>query len=174
MKQWYILFTAYENSLSTMKKLVKSNLPRGCGAYIPSTIVVGNKYHTNRVYNKPVYPFYLFICCTEQKQLNILRKKMRLLNIEGYFLQNVDGTYATLSSDQIRNMETHKQQSTHIQESQYAIGEEVTVATGPMAGFTGVITTLTDEFVYLSLCTKKGKFIELPILYSDLSQGENK
>ena len=99
---------------------------------------------------------------------------MRSLNIEGYFLQNVDGTYATLSSDQIRNMETHKQQSTHIQESKYAIGEEVTVATGPMAGFTGVITTLTDEFVYLSLCTKKGKFIELPILYSDLSQGENK
>lgn len=172
MKQWYILFTAYENSLATMKRLVKSNLPRGCGAYIPST-VVGNKYHKTRVYNKPVYPFYLFICCTDPEQLSVLRKKMRNLNIEGYFLQNVDGTYATLSSDQIRNMETHKQSTNNIIESHFAIGEEITVETGPMAGFKGVITTLTEEFVYLSLCTKKGKFIELPVLYSDLAKQEN-
>lgn len=169
MKQWYILFTAYENSLATMKKLVKSNLPKGCGAYIPSTIV-GAKYHKNRLYNKPVYPFYLFVCCTDGKQLDILQKKMRGLNIDGYFLQNVDGNYATLTSDQIRSMETHKKDNIEASTCEYCVGEEVVVSGGPMTGLRGLVTAITDEFVYLSLCTKRGKFLELPVLYSDLQK----
>ena len=51
MKNWYVLFTGYENSLATMKRLVKTCLPKGCGAYIPIT--------TKN--NKCVYSFWLTI-----------------------------------------------------------------------------------------------------------------
>lgn len=169
MKKWYILFTCYENTLATMKKLVKSHLPKGCGAYIPLTIT-GNRYHKTRLYNKPMYPFYLFVCCTDEKQLSILRSKMRSLNIEGYFLQNEDGSYATLSTEQIRSMETNITKTPATQESVYFPGEEVSVINGPMKGVTGLITSISGELVYVTMCTNNGKYIDIPILVSDLLQ----
>lgn len=169
MKKWYILFTNYENSLATMKILAKSQLPKGCGAYIPVTISE-NKFHKSRVYNKSMYPFYLFICCTEESQLKILLKKMISLNIEGYFLRNSDGTYATLTSDEIRNLETNYKitEKTRIDHS-YEIGDVVTVKNGPMTGETGVITSIDDEILTISYVTEKNNQIDLPVLVSDLT-----
>ena len=170
MKSWYILFTNYENSLATMRKLVKSHLPKGCGAYIPVTIS-GNKFHKTRIYNKPMYPFYIFICCTDESQLKVLRSKMSKNNIVGYFLQNSDGTYAKLSSDQIRSLETNYRLPTkNTVDSPYELGDEVHVEMGPMKGISGLITSITGEYVFISMCTNKGKYIDLPVLVSDLKQ----
>lgn len=171
MKQWYILFTNYENSLATMKRLVKAHLPLGCGAYIPVTLV-GKRYHKTRMYNKPLYPFYLFVCCTDTKQLDILLRKMKALNIDGYFLQNADNTYATLTSDQIRHMETNLTQTSTETECPFAPGEEVVVVSGPMSGISGLVTSYSEEYVFISMCTKKGRFIELPVLVTDIMSKE--
>lgn len=169
MKKWYILFTNYENSLATMKRLITANLPKGCGAYIPIT-VTGNKYHKTRTYTKPLYPFYLFICCKEESQLGILLKKMVPLNIEGYFLQNSDGTYATLSSDQIRHMETSLSQVQDMTNPEFTPGQSVNIVSGPMKGMKGLVTALSNEYVFVSMSTNKGKFIELPVLAADLEK----
>lgn len=167
MKTWYILFTNYENSLATMKRLVKSHLPKGCGAYIP-TMVTGNKYQKKRLYNKPMYPFYLFVCCTSETQLDILLKKMSSMNISGYFLKNSDGSYATLSLDQIRKLETSFSKEPTQEEINYLPGDTVRVVSGPMSGVSGTVTSVINDKVLISFETKKGKYIELPILVSDL------
>ena len=170
MKEWYILYTNYENSLATMKKLVKTHLPKGCGAYIPVTISE-NKFHKTRIYNKPMYPFYIFICCTEEKQLKILAKKMNSNGIYGYFLRNSDGTYAKMSSDQIRNLETNyklpKQENTN---NPFDVGDEIHVTHGPMTGISGIVTSTSGEYVFISMCTEKGTYIDLPLLASDLKK----
>jgi transcription antitermination factor NusG len=168
MKQWYILFTNYENSLATMKTLAKSQLPKGCGAYIPVTISE-NKFHKSRIYNKAMYPFYLFVCCTDESQLKILLKKMTALNIEGYFLRNNDGSYATLTSDEIRNLETnYKITEDTIVGHTYAIGDVITVKNGPMTGITGPITSISDTILTISYVMEKDKQIDLPVFVSDL------
>ena len=168
MKHWYILFTNYENSLATMKTLVKSHLPKGCGAYIPVTISE-NKFHKSRIYNKSMYPFYLFIRCKEEAQLKILLKKMNSLNIDGYFLRNNDGSYATLTSDEIRNLETNYKIPQQLNvDHPYEIGEIITVMDGPMKGVTGCITSVVDDKVTISYTTEKNKQIDLPVLVSDL------
>lgn len=171
MKKWYILFTNYENSLATMKRLVKTHLPKGCGAYIPVTIS-GNKYHKTRIYNKPVYPFYIFICCTDESQLKILSKKMAPLNIVGYFLQNQDGSYATLSSEQIKNMETNILKPMESDDNPYYPGESVEIVAGPMSGISGMVTSVSGELVFVTLQTVKGRYIDLPVLKSDLIKKE--
>lgn len=169
MKRWYILFTNYENSLATMKTLAKSHLPKGCGAYIPVTISE-NKFHKSRIYNKAMYPFYLFICCTDESQLKILLKKMASFNIEGYFLRNNDGTYATLTSDEIRNLATnYKITEEKILDHGYEIGDVVTIKNGPMTGVSGSITSVSDVIITIAYTMEKDKQIDLPVFVADLT-----
>lgn len=172
MKSWYILYTNYENSLSTMKTLVRSHLPKGCGAYIPVTISE-NKFHKTRIYNKPMYPFYIFICCTDESQLKVLKKKMLQNNIVGYFLRNSDGSYAKMSSEQIRNLETnYKLPKTDDVVNPFEVGDEAHVEHGPMKGISGIITSVSGEYVFISMCTDKNKYIDLPLLMSDLKKNK--
>lgn len=169
MKKWYILFTSYENSLATMKTLTKAHLPKGCGAYIPVTITE-NKFHKSRIYNKAMYPFYLFIGCTDESHLKILLKKMSAANIEGYFLRNSDGSYATLTSDEIRNLETNYkiQEQTQIKHN-HEIGDVITIKNGPMTGVSGVITTISEDIITISYTTDKDQQIDLPVFVADLT-----
>jgi len=172
MKNWYVLFTGYENTLVTMKRLVKSCLPKGCGVYVPVT-VKGSAERPNRFYHQSVYPFYMFICCTEVKQLDILLKKMKELKIDGYFLTNENGEPAALSSDEIRNItatkETKDKPITDL--NGFSLGDTVRVKSGPFLGYESSISILTKEFAFVPLETKKKKrTIDLPVLYCDLEK----
>ena len=91
------------------------------------------------------------------------------MNISGYFLKNSDGSYATLSLDQIRNLETSFSKEPTREEINYLPGDTVRVVSGPMSGVSGTVTSVINDKVLISFETKKGKYIELPILVSDLS-----
>lgn len=171
MKDWYVLFTGYENSLVTMKRLVKSVLPRGCGAYAP-VVVKGHKDRPNRTHNQSLYPFYLFVCVTEESQLAILEKKMRALRIDGYLLRNPNGTPAKLTSDDIREIEIRnasREQNILTEKNGFSAGERVRAVSGPLKGYEGSVAYITNEYVYVSMVTTRKKLtIEVPFLYSDL------
>lgn len=175
MKNWYVLFTGYENSLATMKRLVKTCLPKGCGAYIPIT-TKSNKNRPTRVYSQSLYPFYLFICCTDEKQLYVLEKKMHQLNIDGYFLENTDGKIVPLSADEVRalvSVEFDDQKKPIADEkiNGFSSGDFITVIDGPFKGYTSRIAYVTEEYAYISMLTKKKKIaIEVPMLYSDIKK----
>lgn len=172
MKNWYVLFTGYENTLVTLKRLVKSCLPKGCGAYAPVTIK-GSDERPNRIYNQSLYPFYLFICCTDKSQLKVLLDKMYQLHIEGYFLTTLDGELAQLTSDEIRQIEESKQDEVvnAVKEiNGYSSGDRVRVTSGPMKGLVSSVAFVTKDYAFVSMITKKHKPIEVPFLYSTLEK----
>jgi len=173
MKDWYVLFTGYENTLVTMKRLVKSCLPKGCGAYVPVK-VTGNKERPNRFYNQSVYPFYIFICCTDKSQLSILEQKMKQMRIDGYFLTEPNGEIATLTSDEIRKITANAadESTKELKEMNgFTAGDSVKVIGGPMEGFSSRVAFVTSEYAFISLVThKKNRSIEIPVLYSDLER----
>lgn len=175
MKKWYILFTGYENSLATMKRLVKSCLPRGCGAYIPTT-VKNNKDRPTRVYNQPIYPFYLFICCTDSSHLGILKKKMSQLKIDGYFLTDPDGTIVTLTTEEVRDIMENAEDTIKAPSkitTLYKPGDTIVVSSGPLSGLCGRVAYITHEYVYVSVLSKTTKNnLEIPLLVSDIARKE--
>ena len=171
MKDWYVLFTGYENSLATMKTLVKSVLPKGCGAYAP-VMIKGYKDRPNRFHNTSLYPFYIFICCTEESQLGILERKMNAMHIDGYFLRHPNGSPAKLTSDDIREIELRnasQDMKLLTEKDGFSSGVRVRVVSGPLDGYEGSVAYITNEYVYVSMVTKKKQLtIEVPFLYSDL------
>ncbi len=171
MKDWYVLFTGYENSLVTMKRLVKSVLPRGCGTYAP-VIVKGHKDRPTRFHNQSLYPFYLFICVTEENQLAILEKKMRSLRIDGYFLRKPDGSPAKLTSDDIREIELRnmsQERDILTEKNGFSAGVRVRVISGPLEGYESSVAYITKDYVFVAMTTtRKNLNIEVPMLYSDL------
>ena len=172
MKNWYVLFTGYENTLVTMKRLVKSCLPKGCGTYVPVTIK-GSTDRPNRLYHQSVYPFYIFVCCTDPSQLDILLKKMRELKIDGYFLTNERGEKATLSSDEVRKITTQKDTPDKpvTKLNGFSLGDKIRIKYGPFLGYESNISVLTPEFAFIPITTKKKKrCIDLPVFYSDLEK----
>lgn len=171
MKDWYVLFTGYENSLVTMKRLVKNVLPKGCGTYVP-VIIKNNKDRPTRLYNQSLYPFYIFVCCTDPDQLGLLERKMKQMRIDGYFLKDQNGEPAKLTSDEIREIEMRnmdRDSKLLMEKDGFSAGTRVRCSMGPMKGFEGCVAFITNEFVFVSLVTKKKKVtVEVPMLYSDL------
>lgn len=95
---------------------------------------------------------------------------MSAANIEGYFLRNSDGSYATLTSDEIRNLETNYkiQEQTQIKHN-HEIGDVITIKNGPMTGISGVITTISEDIITISYTTDKDQQIDLPVFVADLT-----
>lgn len=171
MKEWYVLFTGYENTLVTMKRMVKDCLPRGCGVYAPSTIKA-NRERPTRLYNQSVFPFYIFVCCTEISQLAVIEERLKQLRIDGYFLRDSSGKLGKLTSNEVREIEMHNSNNKQVlltEKDGFSSGSRVRVVEGPMKGLEGSIAFLTEDFAFLSVTTSKKKLtIEVPMLYTDL------
>lgn len=179
MKTWYILFSEYENTVATAKRMVKHCMPKGCGMFVP-IMMRNEEYHVNKLTTKPVYPFYIFIYCEEESQLDTILKRMESAKMYGYFLRNPDGSYATITTDDIRkidaqgNIFTNSISKQKPVDSKYEIGDVVQIICGPMEGVTGTISSINSKYINILYTIDKGNVIELPVFPSDIQlKGEN-
>jgi len=173
MKRWYILFSEYENTVATAKRMVKHCMPKGCGMFVP-IMMRNEEYHVNKLTTKPVYPFYIFIYCEEEKQLDTIIRRMESAKMYGYFLRNPDGTYATITTDDIRKIDeqgsifTNNVVKQKPLKTRFALGDLIEVVCGPMKGVVGTICSINAKYINILYTIDKGGVIELPVFPSDI------
>lgn len=178
MKTWYILFSEYENTVATAKRMIKACMPKGCGMYVP-ILVRNEEYHVNKLTTKPVYPFYIFIYCEKEEQLNTILKRMESHGMGGYFLTTPDGNYATITDEDIKKI---KEQSmayssklkTTSKSRKFALGDQIEIISGPLEGTCGTISNMNEKFINILYTIDKGPVIELPVFPSDIRKTRRK
>lgn len=166
--KWYVIQMNTPSNFSSFQRLISSIIPKGCAVFSPST-TKQNSYWSSRLDRKMVVADYMFVLCDIKWHCPKIIRALRTQNIEASILKGFDGKPFVLSEEDIdRMVEIDKAfKSLEFQDSEFSLGNCISVVSGPMKGFSGNISLITSEYVY---CPVKiiNEIVNVPFLREDV------
>ena len=170
--KWYILELNTSDSFNIYYKRVSSIIPKGC-AVLAISKVKHHDYFASKVDRTVLLTNYIFVLCNLEKHSKAIIKALKSLGIEASIMDGMDGKPLVVSPDEITKLKEAEEPKAGAEEQEYKPGEYITVVSGPMRGFTGNISLVTEKYLFCSL--RVGKAVtNVPFLRQDVEKIKTK
>lgn len=154
--KWYVLELNTSDSFQIYYKRVSSIIPKGC-AVLAISKVKHHDYFSTKIDRTVLLTNYIFVLCNLKKHCKDIIKSLRLLGIEASVLDGLDGKPLVIEPEEIAKIKSTENEHMTISNGTYKPGDYITVTSGPMRGFKGNVSQVTEKYI---LCTVRvGKII---------------
>ena len=142
--KWYVLMLNTPKSFSIYHKQISAIIPKGC-AVLAVSKVRHHPYFYTKLDRKIVFNDYVFILCNLEKHGKQIIKLLKARGIGASILEDQNKKPLEISVDEIMRI---KKDDTNLSvDSKYKLGEQIKVVYGPMSGFIGNISQITDNYI---------------------------
>lgn len=164
--KWYVLELNTSDSFNIYYKRVSSIIPKGCAVFAISK-VKHHDYFSSRIDRTVLLTNYIFVLCNIKKHSKYIIKALKSLGIEASILDGLDGNPLEISPDDIEKIKNSGISKSIYECVDYNPGEYIEVIAGPMRGYIGSISSVTDKYVYCSI--RVGKIVtSVPFIRQDI------
>lgn len=165
--KWYILELNTSDSFHIYYKRVSSIIPKGC-AVLAMSKVKHHDYFASRIDRTVLLTNYIFVLCNLEKHSKAIIKALKAYGIDASIMDGLDGKPLEVQPEEVEQLKV-AENSIESEEEEFTPGEHIMCVSGPMKGFTGNISLVTNKYIYCS--TRVGKIItNIPFMKSDISK----
>lgn len=166
--KWYVLELNTSDSFQIYYKRVSSIIPKGC-AVLAISKVKYHDYFSTKIDRTVLLTNYIFVLCDLKKHCKSIINSLKTLGIEASVLDGLDGKPLVIDPEDIAKIKSTEKDVVQQNNVDYKPGDFIYATSGPMRGFKGNVSQVTERYV---LCTVRvGKIItSVPFIRQDIDK----